>query len=147
MANITAYPTGTVKASDLILGTSVPLANTDDFAVTQNFTASSISSLGVVYQSYTALLTQTGTNAPVATVLNNTTGGTITWTRTGSGAYTATIADAVFTENKTVVFANPGIMVSNDNSFGWARTNDTQIAVSLSTDGRVTDGSFEIRIY
>ena len=29
MANIQAYPTGTPKTNDLLLGTSVPLPNTD----------------------------------------------------------------------------------------------------------------------
>lgn len=49
---------------------------------------------------YVALLTQTGTDAPVATVLKNTLGGTVVWTRTIAGAYYGTLVGA-FTENKT----------------------------------------------
>lgn len=51
---------------------------------------------------YIALLSQTGTNAPVATVLKNTLGGIVVWTRDDVGQYKGTLLSA-FTENKTVV--------------------------------------------
>lgn len=51
---------------------------------------------------YTALLNQTGTNAPVATVLQNTLTGTPVWTRTGQGEYLCTLAGQ-FTLNKTLI--------------------------------------------
>src|SRR3989337_2171151 len=54
---------------------------------------------GVTYKKYVALLTQTGTNAPVATVLENTIGN-IVWARGGTGQYTAALTGA-FTINKT----------------------------------------------
>jgi len=49
---------------------------------------------------YVALLTQTGTDAPVATVLENTLGGEVVWTYNGPGDYTGTLAGA-FPANKT----------------------------------------------
>ena len=52
------------------------------------------------YKVYTALLTQSGTNAPVATVLQNTIG-EITWTYDDVGLYSATCSGC-FTENKTM---------------------------------------------
>ena len=58
---------------------------------------------------YKALLTQSGTSAPVATVLENTLGGTVVWSYSGPGQYTGTLAGA-FTENKTFVL----IQGSND---------------------------------
>jgi hypothetical protein len=80
MANLTAYGTGTPKASDLLLGTKTATPNTNEKNITQNFTVSGVAafanSYSLGYTVYTALLTQTGTNAPVATVLQNTTGGT-----------------------------------------------------------------------
>jgi hypothetical protein len=48
---------------------------------------------------YTALLTQTGTNAPVATVLENTIGN-IVWSYDSAGTYFGTLSGA-FTANKT----------------------------------------------
>lgn len=58
---------------------------------------------GPGYLVYTALLSQTGTNAPVATVLENTLGGTVVWSYSDVGLYIATLAGA-FTENKTGIF-------------------------------------------
>lgn len=43
---------------------------------------------------YVALLTQTGTDAPVATVLQNTLGGTVVWSRNGTGEYYGTLLGA-----------------------------------------------------
>ena len=59
---------------------------------------------------YTALLTQSGTDAPVATVLQNTLGGTVEWGRTGEGVYKATLEGA-FTENKTFL---PNVSILSD---------------------------------
>lgn len=56
---------------------------------------------------YVALLTQTGTNDPTATVLQNTTGQTLTWTRDGAGYYIITSETTLFTENKTTVEIGP----------------------------------------
>ena len=42
---------------------------------------------GLPYKVYTALLTQEGTAAPVATILQNTLGSDITWNRQSSGIY------------------------------------------------------------
>lgn len=43
------------------------------------------------YRSYTALLTQTGTDAPVATVLENTLGGDVVWSYVQTGFYFGTL--------------------------------------------------------
>ncbi len=51
---------------------------------------------------YIALLDQSGTDAPVATVLKNTLGGTVVWTYTSVGFYAGTLIGA-FTAEKTVV--------------------------------------------
>ena len=45
------------------------------------------------YRVYTALLTQSGTNAPVATVLENTLGYDIVWGRLNAGEYLATATE------------------------------------------------------
>jgi hypothetical protein len=53
------------------------------------------------YKVYTALLTQEGTDAPVATVLENTLGD-IVWTRSMEGVYLGTLIGA-FTTDKTFI--------------------------------------------
>lgn len=56
------------------------------------------------YKSYQAVLTQTSTSAPTATVLNNDFGATtFTWARTSAGIYTVTANAVSFTANKTTV--------------------------------------------
>lgn len=66
--------------------------------------------VGVQPKVYKAILNQTGTDAPVATVLVNTLGGTVVWTRGDVGAYIGTLV-AAFPGNKTIVlstdFADP----------------------------------------
>jgi len=54
------------------------------------------------FKRYTALLTQTSTNAPVATVLKNELSVTPTWGYTSTGVYTCT-ATGLFTSAKTVI--------------------------------------------
>jgi len=46
MANLTAYGTGTPKASDLLLGTKTATPNTNEQNITQNFSVASVLALG-----------------------------------------------------------------------------------------------------
>lgn len=67
--------------------------------------------LDAPYLEYEATLTQSGSSAPVATVLKNTLGGTLVWARSTDGVYTATLASA-FTANRTSleVGQNSGVL-------------------------------------
>lgn len=102
------------------------------------------------YKVYTALLTQTGTSAPVATVLENTLGGTVVWTRTAPGYYQGTLSGA-FTIGKTVGFSN-----IYSGGAGCAIFPKTINSVQLSTfatstgatgDAIINPGNIEIRVY
>ena len=150
MATLTAYPTNsTPKASDLLLGTKVPTINSDEQPITNNVTIASVAAFANTYNLgytvYTALLTQAGTAAPVATILQNTTGGTFTWTRQSAGNYTVTASTALFTADKTIVFLNNGSI--EPSNVKWNRTSDTTITLIGIADNQFTNGSFEIRIY
>ena len=61
------------------------------------------------YKVYTALLNQTGTDDPIPTVLQNTLGGDIIWTRDLAGEYIGTLP-GIFDSNKTTIqiIANTG---------------------------------------
>ncbi len=151
MSDISTYPLGTAEASDLLLGTEVADPNVEgDTNKTRNFTiqqvadlAQSVGTLG--YTLYSALLTQTGTNAPVATQLQNTIAGTMTWARTGYGVYTVTNSGTPFTADKVQVFVNGG---NNDGTvIRWARTSTSVITLTASADAKITGGSLEVRIY
>lgn len=87
------------------------------------------STLFVPCLKYVALLTQSGTDAPVATVLENTLGGTVVWTRNSLGQYFGTLSGA-FTENKTIA---PPFPLSNNSVF-----------MPLTTGGAGPIGYYEI---
>jgi len=65
---------------------------------------------GLPYKVYTALLSQTGTNNPLATVLENTTGANITFPKQFAGQYQIISDVPVFTIGKTFC------IVTNNNS-------------------------------
>ena len=108
------------------------------------------------YKVYTALLTQSGTNAPVATVLENTLGGEVVWTYDGVGLYLATCSGC-FTENKTMTILS---LWGEDNvtpKLGyseWVSVNNIYLRL-LNMDqnpenylgGSNTLTSIEIRVY
>lgn len=109
------------------------------------------------YKVYTAIINQTGTSAPTATVLENTLGGTVAFTYTSVGTYVATLTGA-FTADKTICFVhnNPawssspgaptGISAFRiDNNTVGIRTVST--SPTGMTDGAMINASFEIRVY
>ncbi len=107
---------------------------------------------GAGYKVYAALLTQSGTSAPVATVLQNTLGGTVVWTRNDAGDYTGTLAGA-FTAGKV---AYKSEFIDTNNGTTWEilpiDVNSVQLITRLApADGTTDDalsGTFiEIRVY
>ncbi len=75
-----------IKISELSAVTS--LDGTELIEVVQSGTNKKATVSQVLpYKVYTALLTQTGTDAPVATVLQNTLGGEVVWYRDDVGVY------------------------------------------------------------
>jgi len=160
MANISTYPIGTPAQGDLIPGTQKYTNSSGKTEnLTKNFTVANIAafanSYSLGYTVYTALITQAGTAAPVATVLQNTTGGTITWTRPtnpGVGRYVATISGANFTANKTAVIVTSGgnsdmilrPVVSSTTTVDWYNIDSSDNAVSDVISATTT---VEIRIY
>jgi hypothetical protein len=100
------------------------------------------------YKVYTALLTQSGTDAPVATVLENTLGN-IVWSYESIGSYNGTLAGA-FIENKTFTIitncggqeANYYINDNNINYVGIATSDGVEY-----TDELLFKTPIEIRVY
>ena len=163
MAEVITYPLATPAGDSRLVGTlmNVPQANGEpNQNLTRNFTINSIAPLitqyNLGYTVYTALLTQAGTAAPVATVLQNTTGGTITWTRNSIGRYLATISGATYTANKTAILLTSGSTSATDGRFLKVEDSGNTTVQALynfdtsantSQDGVVTGSMIEIRIY
>ena len=107
---------------------------------------------GPGYLKYVALLTQTGENAPVAVVLENTLGA-VAWTRFSSGIYYGTLEGA-FPEGKTWCSYSGG---AGDSGVvvGFFRNSDNRVILQQSNgalgSGDTVDGllnsSIEIRVY
>tara|TARA_A100001391_G_C5074902_1_gene279020 strand:+ start:58 stop:513 length:456 start_codon:yes stop_codon:yes gene_type:complete len=150
MAKIVAYPNATsISTDDCLLGTQYTSGGTNQTNPTKNFPIGSVVAAGLGYTAYAALLTQTGTGAPVATILKNDTGATFTWTRFAAGEYRVEADTSIFTANKTAAVFNLG---SVNGSSTWRRLSDTFFQIETGTtlsnlDGFLNNGYLEIRIY
>lgn len=101
------------------------------------------------YKSYVALITQSGTAAPTAIVLENTLGD-IVWTRAATGDYSGTLTDA-FPLNKVVCFSNQTESIA---TILIQRKNNNIVSINTATPGTTTlldsilnNTSIEIRVY
>ncbi len=63
-------------------------------------------SAALPYKVYTALLTQSGEDAPTAIELENTLGATISYARDGSGSYNCFASSEIFTDKTVVIMPN-----------------------------------------
>ena len=99
------------------------------------------------YKVYTALLTQTGTNAPVATVLENTLGGEVVWSYEGAGDYSATLLGR-FTVDRTYATVN-----CPDNGYvaQIIRVNEDEVSLTINPSEDTVSNTYpftiEIRVY
>ncbi|HOJ04092.1 MAG TPA: hypothetical protein PK916_08815 [Bacteroidota bacterium] len=101
---------------------------------------------------YRAFLTQTGTSAPTATILENSLG-TIVWARADTGTYTATLSNA-FTANKTWA-ENKIISASTGAVYDIVRTSASVMTVTTRQmpgaaarkDALLSSTVLEIRVY
>ena len=154
MANISTYPIGTPSASDLLAGTELYTDSTGKQEnLTRNFTVQSVASFAnsysLGYTVYTAQLTAAAGAAPTATILQNTTGLTFTWTRIGTGQFVATVAGTPFVANKfwAMVSAKgdefPSVVRTGNNT---ARVDNITCSTAAAING-ITEGFIEIRIY
>ena len=111
---------------------------------------------GPAYKVYTALLNQSGTDDPVATVLENTFGGTPVWTRAGNGNYYCTLTGA-FPQNKVFCSVTYGPTWGNGQlmiNFGYNSNDDLYMnfftLLGTSVDPNNNPGNdicVEIRVY
>lgn len=103
------------------------------------------------YKVYTALVDQTGTNAPTVVVLENTLGGTIVWTRVAAGIYSGTLTGA-FPLDKTFTIIG-GNYLSPLHFLRSVRNTDDIIGIIVnnnagtSVDNILKKTSLEIRVY
>ena len=151
MAIIYSYPQGTPTLSDNVIGSQIdPITEenkTVQFTVGQIAAFANSYSLG--YTVYSASLVASAGAAPTATILQNTTGLTFTWTRTGPGVFVATVAGTPFAANK--FWAMTSAKVPQLTSIVRTSTNTCRLDnVTSSTGAALNDlveAYVEIRVY
>ena len=154
MANISTYPIGTPAQGDLIPGTQKYTdANGKTENLTRNFTVAQLAefanSYSLGYTVYTALVTQITTGTPTAVILQDTIGGTITWSRASVGSYKATISGTTYVENKTAVIIST---TNASKNISATRKTTTDVALEQKDLANALIDAFdnvtiEIRIY
>lgn len=138
-------------ASPAFTGTPTAPTATAGTNTTQVATTAFVQANARPYKSYVAKISQTGTGAPVATVLENTIGGTIVWTRVSVGIYQGTLSGA-FT-NKTVSFFQYGDTAGSGDilTSGIATYEPNFVSLRTYKNGILVDtaggGNIEIRVY
>lgn len=101
------------------------------------------------YLVYTALISQSGTSAPTATVLENTTGQTFTWSYLTVGQYKATYSSTLDNNKTAVTFIN-GAYTGNFSPSIFVNSGDVTVHAkngATATDGILSKNFLEIRIY
>lgn len=136
-------------------GGNVAIVGTNGISVSSNNTTDTITISGTAapYKVYTALLSQSDSSAPVATVLGNTLSADIIWTRISTGVYFGTLSGA-FTNNLTTVSCNYGIISGDASIITGFRSNSNIVRVQTykASDKTLSEmkGSLifiEIRVY
>jgi len=158
--SVDIYHNGTKKLNTaatgiIITGKAITTQSTNPSDVPQTLATKNyvdtVASLSLGYKTYAALLTQTGTNAPVATVLKNDTGATMTWGRSGVGQYSIASSNTnLFLPNKTAVAEiNVGNPTSSTQGLfkRWNRQQNNIVTINVQQDSLFTNGFIEIRIY
>lgn len=95
-----------------------------------------------LFYTYKALLTQTGTNPPVATVLEDTIVPVLTWTRVAPGEYHLTAPAGTFPQAKTFFY-----QTSTFFAITWVSDSDIKIMDFFAADNDLVYTPFEIQVY
>jgi len=141
ISNLTEL-TSAADASEIVINDGTP--------TTKKITVANLkASLGIAYTKLVCLVSQSGTDAPTLTILENTTGATFSTIRQAQGVYQITTLSSVFTSDKTLVLANnfryPYTIDVN-------RTGATNLTIGTYNSGTTRDdvlsnSSLEVRIY
>ena len=143
-----------MRISDLTAITTIAdnhvLVINDGTPTTKKITVANLkTALGVNYTKLVVLISQSGTNAPTLTILENTTGATFSTVRQAQGVYQITTLSSVFTANKTLILANN---FTYPYTVDISRTGVTNLTIGTydgvsTSDDVLLNSSLEVRIY
>lgn len=150
MARITAYPAiPAIAGGDLLVVSDVGTAGNPTKTVTVDALSAYVGSTEALgYKSYVCLLNQSGTSAPVPTVISNslTSPSNIGWVYNAAGSYTlkSTEITPTFVTGKTIVFIT-GLGLLGGGS--WSITSGTELSLATGSGDVFSNVSFEVRVY
>jgi len=141
--------------------TSLTSLNDNDLVVVDDYQSAGVyttkkitvanlkSELGVNYTKLVCLISQSGTDAPTLTILENNTGATFSAVRQAQGIYQITTLSSVFTANKTLIIANN---FAYPYTIDISRTGATNLTIGTydgvsTSDDVLSNSSLEVRIY
>ena len=140
MAKINNYALSALKVNDKLL------ASDGDTGATKNVSPEDVAELNGGASIYRAFLTQSGTSAPTAVVVGPNTIGDIVWTRSTTGIYSGTLANA-FQGYVAVVNQASGSSLT----LGYSNTSSAVSIISqfngVASDSLLVDYYIEIRVY
>lgn len=105
------------------------------------------------YLVYTALLTQSATDAPTGIELQNTLDSDITYAYDAEGSYDINSSEAIFDVNKTFIISSPSISNNAFVSFSIEILSTTNIRIQtfnssqVEANGLLLNTPIEIRVY
>ena len=148
ISNTSAYPNiSNIDAADYLI-----ITDAENNLMTKTATLAQVSSLvAQPYTSYVANFSQSGTAAPVAVELQNTTGLSFTWSRNGTGVYDITPSSPYKSGKVWWMIAGRG-GTSDLQVFGkyvgtaLSRFEQLNITSAAAADS-IDEGHVEIRIY
>ena len=131
----------TVKDEAVLLTSDVNSINFTGTGITATTVGNDVTVTvpGSEYRVYTALLSQTGTNAPVATVLSNSSALVITFTRSSTGSYTL----------DSISFVRGKVIINNMNPYiesSWPIAGTTVDFPKIEVSGGPPSANCEIKI-
>lgn len=148
-SNVATVVSGTINTTGCVFiatgTTPTTYSNGSTLAryVSQNY---AIADLGLAPKVYKALLTQTGTSAPVVSAeLVNTLGQTPTYSYIGSGDYRLIVTGGIFVKAKTAMIIAQNIGGGGTIDIIWNSTND--LAIELPTDNVLDYTLVHIEVY
>ena len=141
ISTLTELTTAT-DASEIVINDGTP--------TTKKITVANLkASLGVAYTKLVCLVSQSGTDAPTLTILENTTGATFSTIRQAEGVYQISSSTTAFTADKTIVLSQN---ISYPYRIDMYRTGGDKITIgtydnSGTSDNVLVNSSLEVRIY
>ena len=151
-AKITGYDE--LAAADLATGDMIEIVDVSESAAADKNKKLALRGLKP-YKVYVALLTQSGTDAPVATILENTLGGVPVQNYANAGTFSIT-SDGLFTDGKTTINIAQGFQstvigaISRTIEVSYNSTSSISIYTkqeSVYTNGLMHKAYCEIRVY